>query len=108
MFHQSCIVLSYYIFRNDGGSSNECCYDNNGDILTEPTSGGSVKKASIVGSTGLNYFNDLINYQFEDVLPFIYCCKGTLRDCRAYYDRRPSDNGGAYVPPQPGKSNNHY
>ena len=97
------IVLSYHIFRNAGGTSNECCYDDNDILIFGSPTGGSVKKVSIVGSTGLNYFTDLINHQFEDVLPFIHCCKGTLPNCRAYYDRRPSDNGNAYVPPQPGK-----
>lgn len=94
------IILLSHIFRNDGGSSNECCYDSKG--LITGTFGGSVKKASIVGSTGLKYLTDLINHQFEDVLPFIYCCKGSLPVCSAYYERRPTDDGKGYNPPQPG------
>ena len=59
-------------------------------------------KVSVVGSSRLNYFSNLVKHQFEDILPFIFCCKGTQTSCDIYYQRRPSDNGTAYNPPVPG------
>ena len=64
-----------------------------------PPSGGSIDKVSVVGNSLLDYLTNLINHQFEDVLPFIYCCKGTPTSCDTYYDKRPSDNGEGYTPP---------
>ena len=60
-------------------------------------------KVSIVGSTGLNFMKNLFDHQFEDVLPFIFCCKGRPTNYDLYYERRPSDDGRAYTPIQPGK-----
>ena len=84
------------------GSSNECCYDTSGQLIIGPTSGGSVDKASPIGSDSSNYLTNLLNHHREDILPYIYCCKGSVPDCEKYYTRRPSDNGTAYVPPIPG------
>ena len=56
--------------------------------------GGSVDKVS-----PLNVFDHLK----EDVLPAIYCCFGPFSNCDAYYQKRPSDNGERYNPPNPGK-----
>ena len=66
-------------------------------------SGGTVDKVSIVGNTGSNFLNNLVQHHFEDLLPFIFCCKGPRKNYDIYYDRRPSDNGNAYVPEIPGK-----
>ena len=90
------------ILRTEG-SSNECCYDNSGQLIIGPTSGGSVDKASPIGSDSSNYLSSLLSHHREDILPYIYCCKGLATVCEKYYTRRPSDNGTAYVPPIPGK-----
>ena len=93
----------YYITHSgNDGSSNKCCYGNNGNLIVGPTSGGSVDKVSLLGSTELTYLSNLISHQFEDVLPFIFCCKGTPSSCDTYYQRRPSDDGSAFSPPVPG------
>ena len=42
-------------------------------------------------------------HQYHDVLPYIYCCKGQFSDCKAYYDRRPSDDGSNYDCSPPGR-----
>ncbi|XP_019851539.1 PREDICTED: uncharacterized protein LOC109581663 [Amphimedon queenslandica] len=84
------------------GSSNECCYDTSGQLIIGPTSGGSVDKASPIGSDSSNYLSSLLSHHWEDILPYIYCCKGPATACEKYYTRRPSDNGTAYVPPIPG------
>uniref|UniRef100_A0A1X7TZR4 EGF-like domain-containing protein n=2 Tax=Amphimedon queenslandica TaxID=400682 RepID=A0A1X7TZR4_AMPQE len=83
------------------GSSNECCYDTSGQLIIGPTSGGSVDKASPIGSDSSNYLSSLLSHQQEDILPYIHCCKGSMTNCNEYYKRRPSDNGTAYVPPIP-------
>ena len=41
-------------------------------------------------------------HQSNDVLPFIFCCKGLFSDCMAYYERRPSDDGSDYDCSPPG------
>ena len=59
-----------------------------------PSSGGTVDK--IAPSKGK------IDHFKEDVIPYILCCWGLFKNCRKYYDRRPSDDGTAYNPPIPG------
>ena len=96
--HNEC----HFLFRTEG-SSNECCYDSSGQLIVGPTSGGSVDKVSYIRSDPSKYMNRLLSHQQEDILPYIYCCKGPVTVCDVYYKRRPSDNGTAYVPPIPGE-----
>ena len=105
LFHNKSTLFTSYHYRSNEGSGNQCCYGNNGNLIVGPTSGGSVDKVSTVGSTRLNYLSNLIKHQFEDILPFIFCCKGTQTSCDIYYQRRPSDDGSAYNPPIPGTNN---
>lgn len=41
----------------------------------------------------------------DDVVPYIYCCKGQpgLTDCQEYYEWRPSGEEIEYVLPIPGE-----
>ena len=92
-----------YICRTNEGAGNECCYGRDGNLIVGPPGGGSVDKVSTVGSTRLNYLSNLIKHQFEDILPYVFCCKGIQTSCDIYYQKRPSDNGTAYNPPIPGE-----
>ena len=98
----SSLYECYFLSRTKG-SSNECCYDSSGQLIVGPTSGGSVDKVSYIISDPSKYMNRLLSHQQEDILPYIYCCKGPVTVCDVYYKRRPSDNGTAYVPPIPGE-----
>ena len=65
-----------------------------------PSSGGSVDKVA----PGVNK----IDHFWEDVIPYIYCCKGDegikKTRCDLYYEHRPSDDGSNFQqPPIPGK-----
>ena len=64
-------------------------------------SGGTVRKVSPVG-VGDSYLPKLWGHWNEDVLPYIWCCKGSNSKCSYYYEHRPSDNGSNYQPPVPG------
>ena len=94
----SFLIVSVYFtsYRTKEGFGNQCCYKNNGVLITRQTSGGSVVKVSVVGSSQFDYLTNLIRHQFEDVLPRIYCCIGKRASCDTYYKRRPSDDGSTY------------
>ena len=66
-----------------------------------PSSGGSIDKVSPTGK-GFDYLPSFLRHIEEDVLPFLFCCKGAKKLCQIYYDRRPSDDGTRYRPPIPG------
>lgn len=83
------------------GSGQQCCYGQDDNLIVGPGSGGSVD---------LFAPNGIINkarHFYEDVRPFIYCCKGhrASSTCQMYYDKRPSDDGTRYNPPPPGNLN---
>ncbi|XP_071804821.1 sushi domain-containing protein 2-like [Asterias amurensis] len=74
------------------GSGQQCCYGNNGDILVGSPGGGTADRFA----PGDHFWL----HQWYDVLPWLGCCK--LSDnCKAYYDKRPSDDCSDYVPPRP-------
>ena len=83
------------------GTGNQCCYDKDGTLIVGPPSGGSVDKTAPTG-TGINYLKNFLLHQAQDVIPYIFCCKGFFKSCQTYYDRRPSDDGSSYNPPVPG------
>lgn len=83
------------------GAGNQCCYRSDGTLIVGPPSGGSVDKVAPTG-TGLEYWRKLLGHFTEDVLPYLYCCKGMQRDCTKYYAKRPSDDGSRFSPPVPG------
>ena len=77
----------------------QCCYDEDGDLITGPPSGGTVDIASPQGSVRC-----YLQHFFQDVLPSIYCCTGLFPDCQSYYQKRPSVPQTGYVPLVPGNS----
>ncbi len=60
-----------------------------------PPGGGSVDQTSPL-------ISELDHFQ-NDLLPYIYCCKGQSPICSAYYDKRPSDDGENFEPLPPGE-----
>ena len=86
------INIVYLLCR--GGHGVSCCYNNDGILVTGPPGGSSSQLvAEQVDAEG--------NLR-EDVLPFIYCCKGLFPNCAAFYERRPSGDGSAFDPLLPG------
>ena len=86
------------IIRLTKGYGNQCCYDRQGDIIVGPPGGSTVDKVAP------RSIRNKINHFFEDVLPFMWCCKGEFSNCRdTYYRFRPSDDGSRYMPPPPGE-----
>ena len=58
--------------------------------------GGTVDKVAPIGLLGtLRHFK-------EDVIPSLWCCFGNSPSCSLYYEKRPSDNGTRFNPPNPG------
>lgn len=82
------------------GSGQQCCYRENGDLLTEARSGGTVNSVAPIGLT------NSVRHFYDDIIPAVFCCKGhideTMNPCSIYYEHRPSDNGSRYNPPPPG------
>ncbi|XP_033629956.1 sushi domain-containing protein 2-like [Asterias rubens] len=74
------------------GSGQQCCYDDNGDILVGSPGGGTADRYA----PGDHFWF----HQWYDVLPWLGCCK-LSNNCEAYYDKRPSDDCSEYVPPRP-------
>ena len=91
--NESLLIL---LFRQTNGHGNQCCYDQQGNIIVGPPGGGTVDRVA-PGRSKIDHF-------FEDVLPFIWCCKGEFSNCRdTYYRYRPSDDGSRYMPAPPGE-----
>ena len=42
-----------------------------------------------------------LQHTMEDVLPAVYCCKGTFPNCDSYLQKRPIDDGSRSPPPPP-------
>ena len=82
------------------GSGQQCCYDNDGNLLVGPFSGGTV---DLVAPTGT--LSNLIQHQIVDVIPSIYCCQGNSQTttCGLYYTSRPSGGAETCEPPLPGQ-----
>jgi hypothetical protein len=77
------------------GGGQQCCYKGD-NILLGPPGGGTVDKS--------HYKNGVLSFDHfvDDVLPWSLCCKDKPLDlCYRYYEKRPSDPGTGYVPPQP-------
>ena len=54
-----------------------------------------------------NTFTGRLKHIRDDVLPYVYCCKGEFKEytCDMYYKRRPSDDGSRFSLQPPGKNN---
>ncbi len=90
------------MFSANGGSGNECCYNANGNLIVGMPYGGTINKVDPHG-TDLGFWDTIQSHFLEDILPYLFCCKGVKQKCDAYYERRPSDDGSRYRPPVPGK-----
>ena len=76
-------------------STQECCYDGSGRLLTGSPGGGSLIKEPLAKSRARHFQ--------EDVRPYLLCCTGYVPSCQKYYEHRPSDDGTRYQPQVPGK-----
>ena len=84
------------------GLTQQCCYDNNGLLLTDDT------RPSV--STPLyESLSGMVIYYREAVLPFVYCCKVGLPEgdspspCGDFQSALSADNGDGYMPLVPGQ-----
>ena len=87
-----------YVYYSQSGAGQQCCYNGN-SLLVGPPAGGTLDVVSPDKST--------LGHMRRDVLPWFVCCKFS-RNCEKYYQRRPSDDGSRYDPPQFGKYFNYY
>ena len=89
------LLLFYMYYTCSSKESLQCCYGEDGNLITGQTGGGSADKVSPM----INYNLHLIN----DLLPYSFCCRGGNK-CAQYYMLRPSMVEGApeYVLPVPG------
>ena len=42
-----------------------------------------------------------LQHTMEDVVPAVFCCKGTFTNCGSYQQKRPIDDGSRSPPPPP-------
>ena len=100
MFLLSCTEL-YYLTSTDvysnQGAGQQCCYNEQGNLMVGPKNGGSLDRVHIeAGVPVLSHF-------FHNIVPYLDCC--LLSDnCAKYYKKRPSDDGSNYEPPRPGNT----
>jgi deleted-in-malignant-brain-tumors protein 1 len=66
-------------------SSQQCCYDINGQLLTG-IGGGSAYRVYP------NNWRSFLGHLQYDVIPFFLCCEGLFKACNRFYNRRPNDN----------------
>ena len=86
-----------YSFRSrvpqDGtGYCQQCTYNAAGQLLVGPMDGGNLRK--------VHPLVDPLGHRKEDVVPFCDCCLELKNDrCAIYYQKRPSNSGTDYRPP---------
>jgi hypothetical protein len=87
VFFRKSNAISCYRQGNIGSysSSQQCCYDSYGRLLTG-IGGGRVYKVYP------NNWPSIIGHLARDVTPFYLCCYGYFKACNRYYARRPNDN----------------
>ena len=95
-------VYNNFTFSNNSGSGQQCCYDKHGNLITGPNSGGT---ADLVAPKKDSLYKTYYRHLLEDIIPAIYCCKGTYRSatCSLYYEERPSDKGEMCESARPGR-----
>ena len=64
--------------------SQECCYDEYGNLIVDAPFGGSADAQS-------SHFSWELHYLF-DISTYLVCCVGSKSECMEYYNKRPSDN----------------
>ena len=80
--------------RSGTTAGNHCCY-RRGNHCTDSECGGTVDKVTPQDWT------TYLQHTMEDVLPAVYCCKGTFPNCGSYQQKRPIDDGSKSPPPPP-------
>ena len=63
-----CTENNCFFLRENEGSGQQCCYDENEDLVVGPPGGGTVDLYAP------NSFWGRIKHFTHDVLPFFYCC----------------------------------
>ena len=96
-FNHAMVTHMHTCHSENGGSGQQCCYNQNGSIVTGPPGGGTVDLvAPVDGESTKRHFE-------KDELPYFYCCWGIFPNCDAYYQKRPSDDGSRYRLSVPGE-----
>ena len=90
-------TLSYVCSANMG-SSQQCCYDDNDNLISGFGIGAGSSNLVATGGS----FEHSIQHALQDVVPYTFCCFGTSPNCRSYFDNRPSSTGRGYRLRPPG------
>lgn len=69
----------------DFGPGQQCCYKDDGSIITGNNGG----TADLIAPT--NWKTTALHF-LVDVYPWILCCTGLFKDCSRYTSRRPVDD----------------
>lgn len=95
-FHEEAVQCFRQTSTNsDLSTEQECCYNDEGFLITGSPNGGAVKRVS----KDVNRARHFV----EDTRPFLLCCTGQTPNCGQYYGKRPSDDGSRFNPPSPGQ-----
>jgi deleted-in-malignant-brain-tumors protein 1 len=76
------IMLNYL---RDFGPGQQCCYGDDGTIITGNNGG----TADLIAPT--NWYTKILHF-LVDVYPWFLCCFGPFKDCSRYTSRRPVDD----------------
>ena len=88
------LFQSFQPCRSGTTAGNHCCY-RRGNLCTDSECGGTVDKVTPQDWT------TYLQHTMEDVLPAVFCCKGTFTNCSSYQQKRPIDDGSKSPPPPP-------
>ena len=99
--HKGFVIYNYMALhfippRSGTMAGNHCCY-RRGTLCTDSECGGTVDMVSPRDWT------TYLQHTMEDVVPAVFCCKGPVasRNCDAYQQKRPIDDGSKSPPPPP-------
>ncbi|XP_077984790.1 protein mesh-like [Glandiceps talaboti] len=93
---------------SDNGAGQQCCYDNDGNLINGPDNDNSGGTSHRRHHGGVPPFKSpgkvpYLSHYLYDILPWEHCCVYSSIDlCYLYYKKRPSDDCRDYVPPRPG------
>ena len=85
-----------FIYSNLG-TGQQCCYNAEGNLMVGRPNGGSLDRVHV--EAGVPVLSRLLH----DLVPYWDCCL-LSKNCRKYFEKRPSDDGSRYVPVRPGKT----
>ena len=122
MFSSSCLLIHIYVClylkclagvnsslclfipMRCSALTQQCCYDNSGQLLTDARDARSSVSTPLYDS-----LSGMLTYYRETVLPFVYCCKEGLPEgdspspCGDFQSALSADNGDDYMPLVPGQ-----